>query len=84
MLTLSEMQSENEELARQINEEARTVPSSAYAGKWVALLRGRIVTAEDSAERALTELRKVEPDRRKGVIFEAGRDYSTVDDIWSA
>jgi len=84
VLTLSETQSENEQLARQINQEARTIPTSAYAGKWVALLRGQVVAAQDTAEQALAELRQIEPDRGKGVIFEASRDYSTVDDIWSA
>ncbi len=82
MLTLSEAQKENEELARQINHEARTTPNSPYAGKWVALLRGQVVAVADTPEEVLTKLRQIEPDRQKGVVFDASRDYSIVDYVW--
>jgi hypothetical protein len=81
MLTLSDTQKENEALARQINEEARRVPGSRYAGKWVALLEGKVVDVADSPERALAKLRELQPDRRRGVIIEASRDYGLVDYI---
>jgi hypothetical protein len=82
VLTLSEAQKENEELARQINHEARTNSTSPYAGKGVALLRGQVVAVADTPEEALTQLRQVEPDRQKGVVFDASRDDSIVDYVW--
>jgi len=84
MLTLSSNQKENEQLARRINREAQTAAGSPYAGKWVALLGGRIVATDDTLEGALSSLRRVEPDRGRGVVFEASRNYDLVDHIWSA
>lgn len=72
---------QNEPLFRKINREARSIPQSPYAGKWVALLCGQVVAIADTIEEAMRELRKIEPDRFKGLIFEASGDYETVDYI---
>jgi hypothetical protein len=72
---------QNEPLFRKINREARSIPQSLYAGKWIALLRGRIVAIADTMEEAVQKLRKIEPDRFKVLVFEASGDYETVDYI---
>jgi len=72
---------QNEPLFRKINREARSIPQSLYAGKWIALLRGRVVAIADTMEEAVQKLRKIEPDRFKGLVFEASGDYETVDYI---
>ena len=82
MLTLGEREKESSELARAINREGRKNPASPYAEKFVALLRGQIVAVTDTPEAAITQLRLREPDRMKGVVFEASANYETVDYIW--
>jgi len=82
MLELTEEQKQNEELARQINREARANPNSPYAGKWVGLLNGQVVVVADTLEEALTKLDEIEPDRFKGMVFDASADYDTPQEIW--
>jgi hypothetical protein len=82
MLNLIEEQKQNEELARQINREARADPSSPYAGKWVGLLNGQVVVVADTLEEAVTRLSDIEPEKFKGTVFEASADYDTVEEIW--
>jgi hypothetical protein len=82
MLDLIEEQKLNEELARQINREARANPMSPYAGKWVGLLNGQVVVVANTLEEALTKLSEIEPDRFKGMVFEASADYDGPHYIW--
>jgi len=72
---------QNEPLFRMINREVRSNPQSSYAGKWVALLYGRVVAVGDTRDEAARALRKIEPNRFKGFLFEANGDYETVDTI---
>lgn len=72
---------QNESLFHKINHEARSIPQSPYAGKWIALLHGRVIAITDTMEEAVKELRKIEPNRFKGLVFEASGDYETVDYI---
>lgn len=82
MLDLTEEYKQNEELARQINREARAHPDSPYAGKWVGLLNGQVVVVATTLDEVLTRLRQIEPDRFKGMVFEASADYDTPDYVW--
>ncbi len=72
---------QNEPLFHKINREARSISQSPYAGKWIALLHGRVIAITDTMEEAVMELRKIEPNRFKGLVFEASGDYETVDYI---
>jgi chromosome condensin MukBEF ATPase and DNA-binding subunit MukB len=76
--------SANEQLARQINKEARTNPSSPYSGKFVGLANGQIVVVADSWQEVSRRLRQMEPDPQKCWCLEASADYDRVEEIWSA
>lgn len=71
----------NRELARQINEEARTNPQSPYANKFVGIANGQIVVVADNADELSRKLRQIEPDLKKCFGLEADRDYDEVHQI---
>ena len=72
----------NQELARRINEEARSNPQSPYANKFVGIANGQVVVVADEHDEMITKLLQVEPDPRKCFGVEASRDYEEVHEIW--
>jgi hypothetical protein len=74
----------NEELARKINDEARSNPHSPYAHKFVGLANGQVVIVADSLDEVARFLRRTEPDLARAFIVEASRDPDEVVDIQSA
>jgi hypothetical protein len=72
------------ELARSISREARANPASPYAHKYVGILDGKVVVVADSAEEGLRELRKIDPNRDRGLLIDASVDYDAVHHVWSA
>ena len=84
MSAFASVENQNRELARQINEEARSNPASLYAGKFVGIANGQVVAVNDDMDEVVRRLRAVEPDPRKTFCIEAGLDYNQVQDIWSA
>ena len=72
----------NRELARKINEEARSNPQSTYANKFVGIANGQVVVIDDNPDQLSRRLRQIEPDPRKCFIVEASRDYDEVHEIW--
>ena len=72
----------NEQLARQINQEARQDPDSPYAGKLVGIANGKVVVVADSWREVAERLRQVEPDPAKCYCIEASADYDRVEEIW--
>jgi len=72
----------NEELARQINEEARRDPHSPYANKFVGLANGQVVVVADDLDELARRLRQVEPDPAKTFGVEASQDPDEVHEIW--
>ncbi len=72
----------NEQLARQINQEARQNPKSPYAGKLVGIANGKVVVVADSWKEVAERLRQVEPDPKKCYCIEASADYDRVEEIW--
>lgn len=72
----------NEELARQINEEALRNPQSPYANKFVGIANGQVVVVADDLDSMARQLRQIEPDAQKCFSVEASRDYSVVEEIW--
>ena len=73
----------NEELAKQINDEARSNPQSPYANKFVGLANGKVVVVADSLDEMARLLRQLEPDPTRRFCLEASRDYSEPLEIWS-
>ena len=83
MSTSRTVQQKNQELARRINEEARTNPSSPYAGKFVGIVNGKVMVVADNWPNLSRQLRQLEPDPTKCFCIEASADYETVHEIWS-
>jgi Tfp pilus assembly protein PilP len=50
MTTTAEIQKQNEELARTINEEAMRNPQSPYIGKYVGIVNGQVVVVSDDLD----------------------------------
>lgn len=72
----------NQELAQKINEEARRNPLSSYAGKFVGIANGQVVTVANNLEDLVHQLSQIEPDPRRTLCLEAGLDYEAVQEIW--
>ena len=72
----------NERLVRQVKQEARQVPTSAYAGKLVGIANGRVVVVADSWPEVASRLRQEEPDPTRCRCIDASADYERVDEIW--
>lgn len=81
MLPLSEVQRLNEELADKINQEARSNPTSPYAGKFVGIANGQVVVVTDDLDDLVDRVLAVEPDVRRTFVVEASRDYDEVIEI---
>jgi len=71
-------------LAMRISEEARNTPGSAYAGKCVALLDGRVCAVADDWEGLIDRMRQDAIDTSRVLLFEASIDYTEVQYIGSA
>ncbi len=82
MVQVNSTASDNERLARRINQEARQNPKSPYAGKLVGIANGQVVIVADTWREVMDHLRQVEPDPTKCFCLEASADYDRVDDIW--
>jgi hypothetical protein len=82
MESASIVQQHNRNLARQINDEARTNPQSPYAGKFVGLANGQVVVVADSLDDAVRRLAQVEANPQRTFCIEAGLDYDAVQSIW--
>ena len=76
------MQELNRNLARQINQDARTNAQSPYANKFVGIANGQVVVVADDFDSMVVRLRQVEPDPAKTFGIEASHDYSIVEEIW--
>ena len=83
MSTVRTVRELNEELARQINEEALRNPQSPYAHKFVGLANGQVVVVADDLDEMDRRLREIEPDPSKCYGVEASYDYNEVMEIWS-
>lgn len=81
MSAVSTVQELNRELARSINEEARSNPQSHYANKCVGIVNGQVAVVADDLDEVVRRLRQMEPDPRKCFFVEASRDYNEVQEI---
>jgi hypothetical protein len=84
MSAASTVQDLNRELARKINEEARTNPQSPYANKFVGIANGQVVVVADDPNELSRRLRQIEPDPNKCFAVEASRDYTEIHEIWGS
>src|SRR5262249_18750472 len=65
MPSLEEVERLNRELAEHINHEARSDPSSPYAGKFVGIANGKVVVVSEDLHALSRQLREIEPDPRR-------------------
>jgi len=72
----------NRELARRINQEARSNPQSPYANKLVGIANGQVVVVADDWDDLAQRLRQIEPNPTNTFALEASRDYDEVHEIW--
>ncbi len=82
MSTAATVQDLNRDLARRINQEARSNPHSPYANKFVGIANGQVVVVADDLDAMVRRLRQAEPDPTKTICVEASRDYEEVHEIW--
>ena len=76
------IQQTNQELARQINDEARCNPQSPYAGEFVGIADGSIVVVADTLDEVARQLQQSQPDPSRTFCIEAGLDYDAAAEIW--
>ena len=77
------VQDRNRDLARTINEEALNNPTSPYAGKFVGIVNGQVITVGNDLDEVARELQKLGGSPWDKFVLEAGRDYTEVQEIWS-
>lgn len=82
MTPLADVQKLNEELAERINQEARSDAKSPYAGKYVGIANGQVVSVADTLRDALRVLRQMESNPARTRCAEASRDYTVIEYIW--
>jgi hypothetical protein len=82
MSVANTVQDHNRQLARRINEEARSNPQSPYANKFVGIANGQVVAVADDMDEMTRQLRQAETDPGKCFWVEASRDYDEVHEIW--
>lgn len=83
-MTSSAYSEPNLELARKINDQARSDPKAPIAGKFVGIANGQIVAAADDLDALLELLRNVQADPSQTLCIEVGLDYDQVQEIWGA
>src|SRR5712664_122124 len=82
MSVAEDVQTLNRELARRINQEARSNPQSPYANKLVGIANGEVVVVSDDWDDLARRLRQIEPNPTNTFALEASRDYDEVHEIW--
>jgi hypothetical protein len=83
MASLEEVQRLNRELGERINREARSDPTSPYAGKYVGIANGQVVVVTDDPDSLYYRLEEIEPDHRRVFWVDTNRDPTKVEYIWS-
>ena len=82
MSSILEMRKLNTEVAERINQEVKANPASPYAGKFIGIANGKVVTIGNSFAEGLRLLRQAEPDNTRAYLLEVGEDYSETEYIW--
>ena len=82
MSVADSVQNLNREVARRINQEARSNPKSPYVNKLVGIANGQVVVIADDWDDLAQRLRQAEPNPTRTFAIEASRDYDEVHEIW--
>jgi hypothetical protein len=71
----------NGEVCQRIRHEAERFPNKWPPGQYVALLRGKIVAQAVEPEAVFRALDELEPDDRRGMVFQVGVDYDHIQEL---
>ena len=82
-IALNEEQKKDWEFANQLSRETRADSSSPYAGKYVGVLRQRVVAVADTLEQLDEQLDALGDEAESAVWIEASVDYDKTYYIWS-
>ena len=82
MSSLEEVQRANRELAERINDEARSDPTSPYAGKFVGIANGKVVIVTDDLKSLYYGLEAAEPDNLRVFCVDPEYDPTKIEYIW--
>lgn len=80
-LSLPEEAQLNSEAYRRIRREAEQLPTKWLPGQYVALLQGEVVAQSFDADEVFSALDQLEPDHRRGMIFQVGVDYDHIQEL---
>lgn len=82
MLTLTEEQKKNLEVAMQINRATRANPQSAYAGKYIGVWKQQVIAVADTLDELDAQLDALQADPNECIWIEASADYDEPEIIW--
>jgi hypothetical protein len=82
MTTVDKCESRDRELAKCINDDARTTPNSPYAHKYVGIAHGKVVAIADRLSNLMRLLDEAGVAREEVLCLEAGADYEGPHFIW--
>ena len=50
--------------------------AQTHQGQWIGLIQGEVVAVESTLETVLQKIHVTEPDPSRGLVFQAGKDYT--------
>ncbi len=62
----------NQRIARRLAQQM----AETHQGQWVGLVRGEVVAIEPTLDALIEKMGVIEPDSRRGMVFQAGKDYT--------
>jgi len=71
----------NNEVCRRIRREAERFPTQWSPGQYIALLEGQVVAHSFDADEVFSALDQLEPDHRRGLVFQIGVDYDHIQEL---
>jgi len=71
-LTVEQERQLNQRVARRLAQEM----AETHKGQWIGLIQGEVVAMASTLETVLEKMSATEPDPSRGLVFQAGKDYT--------
>ena len=71
-VTMEQERRLNQRVARRLAQEM----AEMHKGQWIGLIHGEVVAMESTVEAVLEKMRVIEPNPSRGLVFQAGKDYT--------
>ncbi|HEX3151614.1 MAG TPA: hypothetical protein VHR66_26305 [Gemmataceae bacterium] len=81
-MAITDIRTANEQVARNLMDEARRNPQSPYVGKFVGIANGQIVVVANDWDELAERMEQTVTDPSTTLSLEVGRDYDRVQTIW--